>query len=307
MLLAPLAVNDALLPEIATVVGMLVLEVYLLLMIVPRGGEVPTVARFVLVATALIGSAGVLLAFLWVVLYPNLNSETILFETFGVTMGFPVGLWMICIVVYRDRRLTPSDWSGPVLVAGLATGGELLMGLLFVLASGVSLDALGLAAATVTSPWYVVSMGAAMIALLLWVPSSRGVRLTLFGLAISGLLAPVVADLPIVGAVLSTAVMGLTLAALGLGWRRGDRTALSSPGFLLAAFGGFLAMSLGGLAVAVAQASPMALLAYGAVSSAVMAVELTYVLRRGFLHLRVPESLGDQPTPRSTAVPGAAP
>jgi hypothetical protein len=296
---------STLVPQIVTVVSMLALELYLLLFYLPRQGPVPTVAKSLFLAVALFGSAGILLAFYWLVLYPNLNSATILFEAFGVTMGFPPGLWMIAIIVYRDRRIDVRSWAWPALLATLATAGELLMGLLLVVSVGAPSGPVALLAATVTSPWYLGSMAAAMVALLLWLPLPRPVRAALLGLAAGGLAVGLAPWSPLAAAATSGALMLATFGVAFVGRpapREAAREFAPTLTFLVA---GFLAMSVAGTAAAFAAGAPGALLLYGSVGSAVMLLELAYVLRLGLLGLAPQEPAIPIPVPSPSAGPAA--
>ena len=277
-----------LLPEAGVVLAMLVVEIALLLYLVPRRGPGSTYAQWTLGGSALLGSAAVLLALLWAFLFPNLNSFTILFETFGITMGFPPGLWMIATILFHDRRVEATSWIVPVSIAVLATAGELLMGLYFTLLSNPSGAPADLLGGTLTSIWYLGSMGAAMVALVGWIPMGRGERTALGGLALSAFVAPWVPSEPIAGAVLmALLMMGTLLGALAIQSRspQGRETGLEVlPGVA----GAFTLMTVGGLLLALAAPSPAAGIAFGSLTSAAMFAEFLYLLRTGFLRATDP-------------------
>jgi hypothetical protein len=280
--LLPVALSLGTLPYLLVVLIMLLVEVVLLLLLVPRGTEPAMLAFGVLVATALVGSAGALLGVFWAVLYPNLNSFTIVFEALGISMGFPPGFWMISIIVYHDDRIDRRSFWWPLTLAAVATLGEILMGLVFTAALGPLGSAASVAAATLVSPWYLWSSALAMLALLGWIRLDPGRRAVLVGLALSGVAAPWVGADPAVGAGLMTAAMALTFAAIYWATSRGDPRTPAFAGLLPGAVGAYLAMSAAGVAVAISGGSDLALIGFGAVMTAVMFGELRYLLAEGF-------------------------
>jgi hypothetical protein len=233
------------------------------------------------VAATLVGSAGALLGVFWAILYPNLNSLTIVFEALGISMGFPPGLWMISIIAFHDRRIEPGTAAWPATVAVLATLGEILMGLVFAAAAGPLGAPASVLAATLVSPWYLWSSASAMVALLLWIPLDPGRRVVLTGLAVSGAAAPWVLADPVLGAALMTGAMGATIGAFYWAATRAGPRPGSLSGVILGVFVAYLGMTGAGVAVAVSGGSVPALVAFGAVMTAVMLFELRYLLAEG--------------------------
>jgi hypothetical protein len=276
-----IAVSGATLLDAIIVVAMVVVEVFLLTQIIPRRGPPTPLARMVIGSSALLGSAGVLMALLQAFLNANLDSYTTVLFAFNFTMLAPPGLWMIAVIIYRDRTIDPTSWLWPAAIVAMATLAEILMGLLFVVSDGAALDVPTVLAATLTSAWYLWSMVAAMVTLLVWVPLPRLVQRPLLGLSAAGFVAPwVVAD-PVVGALLMAAVMAATIL---LFYRVARRPGAARPrefGLLTGIFEGFVAMSIAGVAVAATDGALAAVLAFGVVTSGVMVAEFLYLVRRG--------------------------
>lgn len=277
----PVTLALATLPYLVIVVGMLAVEVALLLLLLPRGTELPTLAFGILVLTALIGSAGALLGVFWAVLYPNLNSLTIVFEALGISMGFPPGLWMISIIALRDRRIDRNSFWWPAMLAAVATLGEILMGLVFVAAGGPLGSPGAVAAATLVSPWYLWSSAVAMLAILAWIRMDTGRRVVLIGLAVSGFAAPWVMSDPSVGAALMTGAMAVTFAAIYWAAIRRPSPSSAFAELLRGTIVAYVAMAGAGVAVAWTAGSVGALVVFGGVMTAVMVGELRYLLSDG--------------------------
>jgi hypothetical protein len=279
--LSPITLGLATLPYVVVVVVMLLVEIVLLLLLIPRDAQPATLAFGILVATALVGSAGALLGVFWAVLYPNLNSFTIVFEALGISMGFPPGFWMISMIVYHDDRIDRRSFWWPTMLAAVATAGEILMGLVFAAAAGPLGTPSVLAAATLVSPWYLWSSATTMIALLWWIPLDPARRVVLLGVAASGVAAPWVLVNPALGAGLMTLAMAGTFVILY--WAASQRSA-PSPRFaplLQSAILAYVAMAAAGVGVALSGGSAIALIAFGVVMTAVMLGELRYLLAEG--------------------------
>lgn len=277
-MLAPPALGPGLLPYAVVDAVMLLVEVVLLLYLAPRDRGAPTKAIAVLVAAGLVGSAGSLLAIFWAILYPNLNSFTIVAEAFGVSMGFPPGLWMIATIVWHDDRMPIDDLLWPAAFGTAATAGELLMGLVFAAAAVPTAASLPLAAATLVSPWYLESSALVMVVLVLWRAVDRPRRVGLLGLAATGAIAPLVAYRPLLGAALTSVAMAATLALVYRELRATPTIGPTAPRWPLGIAGGLLAMSAGGVAVGALGGSDPSLVAFGATTGLVMLAELTYLL-----------------------------
>lgn len=277
----PVELSVATLPFAVVDVSMLAVEMVLLLLLMPRDRGRPTWAAGVLVASGLVGSAGALLAVFWAILYPNLNSFVIVFEALGISMGFPIGFWMITIIVYHDRTIPLDRPFWPRLFALAATAGEILMGLVFTTAADPTLAADGLVAGTAVSPWYLVSSAAVMLLLLAWIPLDPAWRRVLVGLAVAGIAAPFVPYYPLVGALLMSGAMAATYALIVLELRRSPSRPEAFGRLALAVAGGYAAMSAGGIAVAVVGAVVPSLIAFGTLMAVVMYAELAYLLTLG--------------------------
>lgn len=278
------------------VVAMVIVEVFLLTQIIPRSGPPTPLARMVVGSSALLGSAGVLMAILQAFMSANLDTYTVVLFAFNFMMLAPPGLWIIAVIVYRDRTIDPRSWLWPAAIAAMATLAEILMGLLFVVADGSPLDLPTVLAGTLASAWYLWSMVAAMVVLTLWVPLPRVVQGPLLGLAAAGFVAPwVVAD-PVTGAVLMGLVMAGTIGAFYTTARRALATTPARFRLLLTVFEAFVAMTVAGSIVAVAGDALWSQLLFGTTMSAVMVGELVYLVREG-LH----------PSPPAVALPSPAP
>jgi hypothetical protein len=154
------------------------------------------------------------------------------------------------------------------------------MGVFFTVAGGSPLDPVSVLAGSLTSAWFLWSMAAAMVALLLWVRLPRAVRDPLLGLAAAGAVAPVVPVDPPLGALLMAVVMAATLLVVLQSLRVG--TAGARVGRLFnGVIAAFLAMSVTGATLALAPGSVAAALAFGMTMAVVMAVEFVVVVRAG--------------------------
>ena len=155
------------------------------------------------------------------------------------------------------------------------------MGLFLTVATGGPLDVPSVLAGTLTSAWFLWSMTAAMVALLLWLPLNRSVRDPLLGLAAAGSAAPIVPVNAPLGALLMGLAMAGTLLYAFRGLRRGAGLLPEGGRVLLGVTTAFLLMSLGGAASALVPGSVYALLAFGVVMAAVMTSEFLVIVRAG--------------------------
>lgn len=286
-------------PELFVVASMVGLEIALLLWIVPRRGGALPLARLVLAGAGLIGSAGVLVSLLSLILDPNLNSATIFFEAAGITMGFPPGLWMIAIIVYRDRRAEAGGWLWPGVIGGLAISGELLMGYVLAVLEGQTHSTLGWVGATLTSPWYLGSMAVAMAVLAAWISFPRPVRLGLVGLAAAGIAAVPIGTAPVAALLGMSAVMSITLAAVLSDLRRGPVSA--EAGRWIGALGaGLVAGELLAVVALLPFGYALRTTLFGLGMSAIMVVEFVFLLHAGWSGPFAPGT-GGPPTPFADA------
>ncbi|MGI0150720.1 MAG: hypothetical protein ACREC5_02140 [Thermoplasmata archaeon] len=296
------ALSPDLFPAAIVVVGMLVVEVFLLVHILPRRGPAPTLALMVVLTSALLGSAGLLLAVGAAFLNSNLNSYTIVLLFFNFMMLGPPSLWLVSVLVFHEDRIDPGRRFWPLAIALLATVAEVLMGFVFVIGTGGSLRPVPLAAATLTSPWYLWSMASAMFALLLWVPFERALKLPLLGLAASTVAAPLVPAFPAPGAALMAAVMALTFLGIFGSGRPAVPAAAERVVQVMWIVAAFLAMTLSGLFLALTPNSTVAVLLFGSVMTAVMAGELYFVARSALVRLTVVPAIRPRAPAPATAV-----
>ncbi|MCI4369778.1 MAG: hypothetical protein L3J81_00440 [Thermoplasmata archaeon] len=295
---ALLVLNLDLAADVFVALGMVVAEVFILTQIVPRTGPAPPLTRMIIGTSALLGSSGVLMALLGAFFQPNLNSYTIVLMMFNFMMLVPPGLWFISLIVFEDRTIRRTNWFWPVAITAMATSAEVLMGLFFTVAGGSPLGLGSVVTGTLTSPWFLWSMAAAMIALLLWVPMPRAVRDPLLGLAAAGVVAPLVPVDPPVGALLMGAVMATTIVVALQLVRSGRGAGVDRvlPPVVVA----FLAMNLTGGAIAVFPNALAPTLAFGTVMAVTMTAEFLFLVREGL----VPHGTGASPAPMA---PAAAP
>jgi hypothetical protein len=276
-----LAFNPELAPDVVVVVLMVVVEVYLLTQILPRRGGPPTLTRMIIGSTALLGSAGLLMALVGAFFSSNLSSYSIVLLLFNFMMLGPPGVWMIAVILLHDRRIDPKSWAWPVAIASMAMLAEALMGLLFTATSGPPYDLLDVVGGSLTSGWFLWSMAAAMVALIVWVPLPGPLRLPLLGLALAGVVAPWVSADPLVGAALMVLAMGATFASFPAALRAPMAHRLSP--WLLGVGAAFLPMTATGLLLAVLPDSPLAVLLFGGVMASVMFGEFLVLVREALL------------------------
>jgi hypothetical protein len=279
--LPPLPVDAALLPFVVVAVSMIVVTIFLFGMVLPADGRPPLVTQMVLALAVLAGGSVLLLSLVYVYLNPNgTDAWTWVLVSFNFMMMFPAGIWFVSLIVFRDRRVDLGGWGWPALIAVIATGSEVLMGILFAYAGSAgplsTLDALALG---LSSVWFFWSMAGVMTALILWAPLAPTERSALVALTGAAVLGPWVTTLPTIGGgamgVLMVAVFLLILRALGRG-----RVVRSEVPLLFGLAGAFLAMAVAGFFVAATGGSSVADLAFGAIMAVVMVVEIAYLFRR---------------------------
>ena len=279
--LPPLTVTAALLPFVAVAVSMIAVTIFLLGKVLPAAGRPPLVSQMVLVLAVLAGGSLLLLALLFVFLNPNgTDAWTWVLLSFNFMMMFPVGIWFVGLVIFRDRRIDASGWSWPILISITVTGSEALMGILFAIgAAPADLSTVGSLALGLSSIWFFWSMAAVMGALVAWAPLAPVERWALLALAAAAVVAPWVTTFPAFGGAATAVLMGAVFAGLVRHLSRGGAAVREVP-FLGGLAGAFLAMALAGLAVAADPRDPYAILSFGATTGVVMAVEIAYLIRR---------------------------
>ena len=278
----PLAVTAALAPFAAIAISMICVTVFVFGKALPSNGRPPLVTQMALALAVLGGGSVLLLALVFVFLNSDGTSAwTFVLLAFNFMMMGPAGLWFIGLVVFRDRRVRPSDWSWPVALAVMTTGSEVLMGFLFALGGASAPMTLVVTLALgVSSVWFFWSMATIMAALVVWAPLAPIERYALVALTLAAAIGPWVTTYPIVGGLAMTVLMvGLFLFLV----RRLTQRAAVRPhevGFLVGLAVAFLSMALAGLALVASGGVAAAVLAFGTVMAVVMTAEIAYLLRR---------------------------
>ncbi len=309
--LPPIPVNGTLLPFAVIALSMIAVTIFLFGKVLPADGQPPLVTQ-VLLALAVLGGGSVLLLSL-VFVFVNTNGAaawTWVLLAFNFMMMFPVGLWFVGLVLFRDRRIDLNGWRWPVAISTVATGSEVLMGVLFVFAgSAATPTALGSLSLGLSSVWFFWSMAAVMAALVLWAPLAPAERTALVGLTVAAVLGPWVTAWPTVGGgamgVLMVVVFLWLVRALALG-----RVGSAELPFLFGLAGAFLAMAVTGFLVAALDGSAVSSLVFGGTMGVVMAVEITYLFRRFYHGAEFPPWLGrrvDSEAPSPRVVPRSVP
>ena len=296
-----MGLSSQLVPYAIVAASMVVVELYILIQLLPRSNGPPTLTRMLLGCSVLLGSAGLLMALLAEFTNPTYDSYTAILWAFNFMMMGPPGLWIIGVMIYRDRRVDPTGWVWPVTIALLATLAEVLMGVLFSVGAGDLGAVPAVLAASLASIWFLWSMGAAMVALIVWIPLPVAVRSLLVGLAAASFVAPWVTAAPLIGALLMTGVMGTTFLVALLILNSGSLAIGSHWTLSYGVFGGFLAMDLTAIGVAMAPTSMPAILGFGLVVAGTMTLEMTILLREAY----VPGSwsVGARRSDRATSAP----
>ena len=277
----PIAFDATLLPFAVIAVSMVAVTIFVLGKVIPGDGRSPLVSQMTL-ALAVIGGGSLLLLSL-VFVFVNTNATdawTWVLLAFNFMMMVPVGIWMIGVVLFRDRRIRRTGWLWPAAVALLTTGSEVLMGVLFVIGDSDPVPgAVAALAGGLVSVWFFWSMASVMVALLLWAPLGRVERRALGALAAAAALGPWVTAFPLIGG----GAMGLLMAAVFvvLAWPLLRGEVASEEVRLFVALGAaFLVTALSGLFVAASSGSLASDLAFGGTMALVMAAEVAYLFRR---------------------------
>ena len=279
--LPPLDVTSALLPFVIVAVSMIAITIVLFGMVLPVDGRPPLLTQLTLALSVLAGGSVLLLSLVFVFLNPNATeSWTYVLLSFNFMMMAPAGLWFIGLVVFRDRRIEPTSWLWPSVLALVTTGAEALMGVLFAIGgSSAPASALATFALGFSSVWFFWSMAAIMGVLVVWAPLSSVERWALVALTLAAVVGPWVTAFPTVGGALMAALMGGLFVLLARHLRLGRGSPEEVP-FVLGLAGAFLAMTVAGLGVAATNGAPISALAFGATMGTVMTVEIAYLVRR---------------------------
>lgn len=280
--LPSLGVTSSLAPFAAIALAMIGVTIFVFGKALPARGRPPLITQMALALAVIGGGSVMLLALVFVFLNPDGTSAwTWVLLAFNFMMMGPAGLWFIGLVIFRDRRVDPRDWTWPVALAVLTTGSEVLMGFLFALGGATaSLSVLQTLALGVSSVWFFWSMAAIMAALVVWAPLAPVEREALLALTLAAVIGPWVTTYPTVGGLAMTVLMVGVFVFLVRSLS--ERTAVRphEVGFLVGLAVAFLAMAVAGLALVATGGSVGAVLAYGVVMGVVMSVEIAYLLRR---------------------------
>ncbi|MCI4365585.1 MAG: hypothetical protein L3K10_05945, partial [Thermoplasmata archaeon] len=174
----PLYVTVAFLPFAVVAVSMVVVTIFILTQLLPRDGSPASVTTMVIGLSALSGGSLLLLALVYVFIEPDASTAwTWVLVAFNFMMMGPAGLWFVSLIVFRDRKVDGQSWLWPAVLAVVTVGSEVFMGILFAVGGGnAPATAVGGLALGLSSVWFDWSMGAVMVALLLWLPLSGLVR-----------------------------------------------------------------------------------------------------------------------------------
>ena len=280
----PIALDADLVPFAVIAVSMVAITIFVLGKVAPVDGRPPLMTQLAL-ALALLGGGSLLLLSLMLVFVNPDGTEawTWVLLSFNFMMMVPVGLWFIGVILFRDRRIGAGGWLGPAGLALLATGTEVLMGVLFVVGDSASAPGPWPAlAGGLSSVWFYGSMVAVMTALLLWAPLSRLEHRALGALTAAAVVGPWVTSFPTIGGGAMGVLMASVFVVLALSLFRGEVAREEVPLFLALGLA-FLATAVAGLAVAATGGALAADLAFGGTMAVVMAAEVAFLFRR-FYH-----------------------
>jgi hypothetical protein len=268
-----------------------------------RGGGPPNLAWGFAALTLLAGMATFWISVLNVLVHPDWIGYEWVIQGMMDPMIAPF-VWLIAAVGRGNERPAPArSWGWAVAVTGLALSNELLMGGAFSAAAGganllAPASSAGLVdafAQAVLSPWFFWSMAITMVALVYRFPIPRPVRRLLLAFTATSALGPLVVGAPWVGALGTTAGMGLVV---GLLIRATAAPTGASPSYLRLGLGisvALLAMSAAAFVLVLAPASRFAEVPFAVVGLAAMAGELLYLVRTGLVG-----SVGGTPAPPSS-------
>ncbi|MCI4339437.1 MAG: hypothetical protein L3J68_03790 [Thermoplasmata archaeon] len=280
--LPPLGVTASLAPFAAIAIAMIVVTIFVFGKALPSNGRPPLLTQMALALAVIGGGSVLLLALVFVFISSDGTSAwTFVLLAFNFMMTGPAGLWFIGLIVFRDRRVAPRDWTWPVALAVMTTGSEVLMGCLFAVGGATgTVSFVPTLAMGVSSVWFFWSMASIMSALVVWAPLARVERYALGALTLTAVLGPWVTSYPTVGGLAMTVLMVAIFAYLIRFVSQPTPVRPHEGGFLLGLAVAFLAMALAGLTLVASGGSVLAVLVYGAVMAVVMSAEIAYLLRR---------------------------
>lgn len=280
--LPPLDVTTTLLPFAAVALSMIVVTIFVLAMLLPRGRSGTSLTTMTIALSVLLGGSVLLLALLFVFITPNgTTAWTWVLVAFNFMMMFPAGLWFVSLILFEDRKVDWASWLWPTSVAIVVVGSEVMMGILFAVGGGDAPGtALGWLALGLSSIWFDWSMGAVMLALLLWLPVRGLVRGSLAALTAAAFLAPWVVATPLVGAAGMAGLMTVSFLLLYRYLARRSPLRSTELGVVLGLATAFALMVAAQVAVVVMAGSDAAALAFGGTMALVMAGEVAFVVRQ---------------------------
>lgn len=291
--------NAALAPFAAVAVAMVAITLLVLGLVLVPERRAPLVTQMLLAVTVIGGGSVLLVALLFVFLNPNgTDSWTWVLTAFNFMMMFPIGLWFVGLIVWRDRRVADRGWAWPLALGLATTGSEVLMGILFAVGGGSTPTPSSSLGNGLSSVWFYWSMAAVMGGLLVWARLLPAERAVARGLLATSLAAPWVAAFPVEGGVAVTCAMVFVLGSVLVLLARRRVQPAELP-FLLAVSAAFLAMTLSGLALAVSGGTDAARIAFGSVMACVMGGEIAFLARSCYT---VPA-----PAPEAAAVTTSSP
>ena len=262
--------------------AMIAITIFVLGQVLPRRGEPPLLTQLTLALAILAGGSVLVLSLLFVFLNPDGTAAwTWVLLAFNFMMMGPAGIWFIGLIAFRDRRVAPTGWLWPAVLALVVGGSEVLMGVLFALANSTA-NAVSwpIFASGLSSVWFLWSMAAVMGALLLWAPIGRVERWVLVALTGSAIVAPWVTAYPTVGGAATAVLMAGVFVAILREISRPGLVSSEEVPVLLGLGAAFVLMASTGGAVAATGGSLDATLAFGGAMGLVMSVEIAYLFRR---------------------------
>ena len=203
---------------------MLGVNLWVFLLFFPRRADQgpPKLSRAILVAFFLAASPLFWVGAFIALVTPSAATDELILLGMGVMMAAP-GIWVIgAALPVGERPIRRDNRAWPALLAVAIVVNELLMGLVFVVATaapGAALlvtgsDLIGAFAIATNSVWFFWAMLANMVIFLFWVPLGRDERAVLLALAASAAVGPFVAVAPLVGLVGMAAAMTVAFVIL---------------------------------------------------------------------------------------------
>lgn len=196
---------------------MLGVNLWVFLLFFPRRADQgpPTLSRAILIAFFIAASPLFWVGAFIALVTPSAATDELILLGMGVMMAAP-GVWVIgAALPVGERPIRRDNRAWPALLAIAIVVNELLMGLVFVVATaapGAAIlvtgsDLVGAFAIATNSVWFFWAMLANMVVFLFWVPLGRDERAVLLALSASAAAGPFVAVAPLDGLVGMAAAM----------------------------------------------------------------------------------------------------